>query len=429
MKKIILDDITYKTIKKKKKCIYASYENITEGIHSEDQVIVATDAKEKKVKVLNIYQAENLEKLKSKLKKKAKYIYPKDLEEKNEDIYAVEFKSSFKIIRKLLLILLLAILLFLGINCIKIKMKEAQTNRALKEINQVKTNEISYVFIEINPKIVIEFKGNKAVNYACLNEDCMTVFDNMELVDKELEQVVDTLYQKAKDKGIDVTKGVNVSSINEKIKEKVKNIEYVTYIKIEREEEQKLINEVINHKEIINSSHKKSYNEELLEAYQKDKDYGKTYTCNINHDELSCYITDQFYDKLGKDYNSLSDVLLQIDEIVNLMAVFDKFGIKYTTTGIEGAELIGLDKLVLDKIYLNGEYRSWGNGSISSNTISMDGGSSNDYVRSYKASIRLDSYDLGEAGMYGTGYHVLPLHKLNLVDSSYSESDVMILNP
>ncbi len=48
MKKIILDDITYKTIKKKKKCIYASYENITEGIHSEDQVIVATDAKEKR---------------------------------------------------------------------------------------------------------------------------------------------------------------------------------------------------------------------------------------------------------------------------------------------------------------------------------------------------------------------------------------------
>lgn len=428
MKKIILDDITYKAVKKKKKCIYASYENITEGIHSKDSVLVATDSKEKKTKVVNTYQAKNLDELKTSLKKKAKNIYPKNLEDKNEEIYALEFKSSLKIVRKLLLLLLIILLLFLGIHFIKIKMKEYQTNQALKEINKVKVNEISYVFVEINPKMLMELKGNKVVNHACLNEDCMTVFDGLEIINKDLEQVIDTLYNKAKEVGINVTNGVTVSSTNANIKEKLEKIDYVTYTKINKEEEQKLMTEVIDHKEIVNSSHKKSYNEELLEAYKKDKDYGNTYTCNIDNGELSCYITEKFYNKLGRDAESISDVLTLVDEIRDLMALFDKFGIKYTTTGVEGAELIGLDKLVLDKIYLNGDYHKWGNGSVSHNTISMDGGSSGD-VFSYKASIMLDNYDLGEAGMLGYDYHVLPLNKLNLVDSSYSESDVISIQP
>lgn len=429
MKKIILDNITYKTIKKKKKCIYASYENITLDIEPKASILVSADSKEKKTKVVNTYQYKNLEELKTNLGKNAKNIYPKNLEDKNEEIYAIEFKSSFKIMRKILLLVLLIILLFLGIHFTKVKMKEHQTNQTLKEINKVKTNEISYVFIEINPKIVIEFKGDKVVNHACLNQDCVTLFDNISIVDKDLEQVIHTLYQKAKDAGIDVTAGVTVSSTNEKIKEKLEDITYVTYIKIDKKEEQKLMTEVVDHKEIINSNHKKSYNEELLETYKKDKDYDNLYTCSINHNELSCYITDKFYNKLGKDTESISDVLALVDQTIDLMSVFDKFGIKYTTTGVEGAELIGLDKMILDKIYLNGDYRSWGNGSISSNTISMDGGSSSGNVSSYKASIRLDSYDLGEAGMLGYDYHVLPLNKLNLVDSNYHETDVIALKP
>lgn len=429
MKKIILDGITYKTVKKRKKCIYASYENITLDIEPKASILVASDSKEKKAKVVNTYQSKNLEELKTNLGKNAKNIYPKNLEDKNEEIYAIEFKSSFKIMRKILLLVLLIILLFLGIHFTKVKMKEHQTNQTLKEINKVKTNEISYVFIEINPKMVVELKGNIVIDHACLNEDCMTVFESLEIKNKDLEQVINTLYNKAKEEGIDVTAGVSVSSTNASIKEKLEKIDYVIYQQINKEEEQKLMTEVVDHKEIINSNHKKSYNEELLEAYKKDKDYGNTYTCSINNNELSCYITEEFYNKLGKDTESISDVLALVDQTIDLMSVFDKFGIKYTTTGVEGAELIGLDKMILDKIYLNGDYRSWGNGSISSNTISMDGGSSNGIVSSYKASICLDNYDLGDAGMLDYDYHVLPLNKLNLVDSSYRDSDVITLKP
>ncbi len=171
---------------------------------------------------------------------------------------------------------------------------------------------------------------------------------------------------------------------------------------------------------------KKSYNEELLEVYQSDNAYGEVYTCSIEDDKMSCYITDEFYHILGEDTFSLEDRLNQFDKIIEFMAVLDKFGIDYTTSGIEGAEIIGLDKITLNKIYINGDYRSWGNGTVSGISISSGGQTTGETTSfSFTASILLDDYDLGEAMMYNYDYHVLPLNKLNLIDSSYEKSDVI----
>lgn len=141
---------------------------------------------------------------------------------------------------------------------------------------------------------------------------------------------------------------------------------------------------------------------------------------------MSCYITDEFYHILGEDTFSLEDRLNQFDKIIEFMAVLDKFGIDYTTSGIEGAEIIGLDKITLNKIYINGDYRSWGNGTVSGISISSGGQTTGETTSfSFTASILLDDYDLGEAMMYNYDYHVLPLNKLNLIDSSYEKSDVI----
>lgn len=428
MEKIVLDEMTYKVAKKKKNCIYASYENMLEGIKAKDKVLITMGSKKKKVKVKNTYEANSLEELKTLLNKKAKHLYPTNLEDKKEKVYAIEFKSSLKLIRKLLFLLLIVIVLLLGITTIKIKVKDYHTKKSLEEINKIKETEISYVFIEINPKVLLELKGDVVINRACLNEDCLTIFDHLEIQNKNLEQAVDILYQKAKEKGMNVTNGVKVSSTNSKIEEKLPKKDYITYHKIDKEEEQKRLTEVLDNQEIVNSDHKKSYQEELLEAYKKDKDYGKIYTCSINNNDLSCYITDDFYHELGEESETIPDMISQFDKVINLMAVFDKFGIKYTTTGIEGAEIIGYDKLVLDKIYVNGDYRSWGNVSIKKDSISINGGVENQSFSSAKAAISLDDYDLGEAGMYGYDYHVLPLNKLNLIDSSYRANDVIALD-
>ena len=425
MRKIILDEQTFKIFKKKRRFIYASYDNIIENINAKDKVLVSSGTKDKKRKVIKTYEANNLDELKNILAKKTKYLYLNNLENKQYKVYAIEFKKRLNIIFKIFLIFILLIVSFGLFYLARVQIRNYSTNKIIEEINSVKENEISYVFIEINPKIVLEVKGDVIINQSCLNEDCLNVFNDIEIQNKSIEEAVDILYNSAKEKGIDVTNGVKVSSTNTNLKEKVENIEYSTYQNISKEEEKELITEVIDDTSINYTENQKSYNEELLEVYQSDSAYGDIYTCSIENDELSCYITNEFYNILGDDPSSLDSMLYQFDRIIEFMAVLDKFGIDYTTSGIEGAEIIGLDKITLNKIYINGDYRRWGNGTIAGTSVSSDGQITDKSSFSYKASILLDDYDLGEAMLYNYDFHVLPLNKLNLIDSSYDESDVI----
>ena len=422
MQEIKLDLENFKNIKKKKKCIYVTNDNITDYINSNNKVLLVTENKNQKRKVKRTYEAKNIMELKEKLGKKVKYLYPSDIDNNNL-VYAIEFKRKINIFIFIFLGILLVIFMLLMLNLIKIKISNYNTNKLIEEINTVKENEISYVFVEINPKIVLEFEGDKVIDKSCLNEDCITTFNDLDLENKNINETIDILYNKAKDSGFD-TSNVTISSANPSIEEKVANIEYSTYQNINKEEEKELMNEVIDNTSISNSDNKLNYNEELLEVYKSDSAYGSIYTCSIENNDLACYITEDFYQELSRDTISLNEMLLQFDKVINFMALLDKFNIQYTTSGIEGAEVIGLDKITLDQIYVNGAYRSWGNISISSSSISVDG-SGNASTTADGAVIQLDDYDLGEAMMYGYDYHVLPLNKLNLVDCSYNASDVI----
>ena len=422
MQEIKLDLENFKNIKKKKKCIYVTNDNITDYINSNNKVLLVTENKNQKGKVKRTYEAKNITELKEKLGKKVKYLYPSDIDNNNL-VYAIEFKRKINIFIFIFLGILLVIFMLLMLNLIKIKISNYNTNKLIEEINTVKENEISYVFVEINPKIVLEFEGDKVIDKSCLNEDCITTFNDLDLENKNINEAIDILYNQAKDSGFD-TSNVTISSANPSIEEKVANIEYSTYQNINKEEEKELMNEVIDNTSISNSDNKLNYNEELLEVYKSDSAYGSIYTCSIENNDLACYITEDFYQELSRDTISLNEMLLQFDKVINFMALLDKFNIQYTTSGIEGAEVVGLDKITLDQIYVNGAYRSWGNISISSNSISVDG-SGNASTTADGAVIQLDDYDLGEAMMYGYDYHVLPLNKLNLVDCSYKASDVI----
>lgn len=422
MKEIKLDLENFKNIKKKKKCIYVTNDNITNHINSNDKVLLITENKSQKRTVKRTYEAKNITELKEKLGKKVKYLYPNNIDNNNL-VYAIEFKRKINIFIMILLGILLVIFMLLMLNLIKIKISNYNTNKLIEEINTVKENEISYVFVEINPKIVLELEGDKVINKSCLNEDCITTFNDLNLENKNINETIDILYNKAKDSGFD-TSNVTISSANPSIEEKVANIEYSTYQNINKEEEKELMNEVIDNTSISNSDNKLNYNEGLLEVYKSDSAYGSIYTCSIENNDLACYIAEDFYQELSRDTISLNEMLLQFDKVIDFMALLDKFNIQYTTSGIEGAGVIGLDKITLDQIYVNGGYRSWGNISISSNSISVDG-SGNASTTADGAVIQLDDYDLGEAMLYGYDYHVLPLNKLNLVDCSYNASDVI----
>src|SRR5699024_8101822 len=233
---------------------YVTNDNITNHINSNDKVLLITENKSQKRTVKRTYEAKNITELKEKLGKKVKYLYPNNIDNNNL-VYAIEFKRKINIFIMILLGILLVIFMLLMLNLIKIKISNYNTNKLIEEINTVKENEISYVFVEINPKIVLELEGDKVINKYCLNEDCITTFNDLDLEKKNINETIDILYNQAKDSGFD-TSNVTISSANPSIEEKVANIEYSTYQNINKEEEKELMNEVIDNTSISNSDNK-----------------------------------------------------------------------------------------------------------------------------------------------------------------------------
>lgn len=405
MKKIIVDEKTYKRAKKKK-CIYVSHENYIKNI--DKKVIISNGNKGKKVKIKKTYEAENLELLKAKLGSKFKYV-TSNIEKSDDKVYGIEFKSSLKLFRKIILFILILGLLYV---C-KINIDKYNNKKLLNNLQKTKQEEISYVIVEINPKLLLELKGNQINNFTCLNEDCKNVFNTIDIKDKDINEAIEILYNTAIDKGIDVSNGVKIFSQNEKIKEKVNSISYVIYEKINEETENKYKEEIIDETEKMNFNNEKSYNEKLLEIYKKDKEYGKNYTCNINDGNLECYITDRLFKKVGQNVD-LTTLLEILDGYQELMKVCDKFDIPYKSSGVEGGELLGIDKVYLSSMYISDSYRTVNNFSYNDNECN--------------GCISISNGNMADASLNGDHYYVLPLNKLNLVNGTYKEEDVQMLD-
>lgn len=407
MNKIIVDEATYKKIKKRKKCIYVSHDNILEGI--DKKVLISNGNKEKKAKIKDKYVIDNFDALKNKLGKNSKYITPVDMKDNFEKLYVIEFKSSLKLFRKIILFILILGLLYV---C-KINIDRYNHQKFLNSLHETKQEEISYVIVEINPKLLMELKGNQINNFTCLNEDCKNVFNTINIKDKVINEAIEILYNTAIDKGINVSNGVKIFSQNEKIKEKVDNISYVTYKKITKEIENEYKKEIIDESEKTNFDNEKSYNEKLLEAYKKDKDYDKFYTCNLDNGDLECYITDRLFKKVGQNVD-LTTLLEIVDGYQELMKVCDKFDIPYKSRGVEGGEILGIDKAYLSSIYISGSYRIVNNFSYSSNECN--------------GCISISNGNMADASLNGDHYYVLPLNKLNLVNGTYKTKDIIQLD-
>ncbi len=407
MKKIILDEVTYKKVRKRKKCIYVSKENIIEDI--DKKVIISNGTKEKKVKVKNKYELDNFDILKNRLGKKTKFIRPLDIKNDDKKIYVIEFKHSLKLFRKIILFFFILGLLYIG----KINLDRYNHQKFLSNLQKTKQDEISYVIVEINPRLLIELKGNQINNFTCLNEDCKNVFNAVDIKDKAINDAIETLYDTARDKGINVNNGVKIFSQNEKIKEKVDNISYVTYEKITEEIENKYKNEIIDEKEQEYFNNEKSYAEKLFETYKKDKDYGKNYTCNFDNGKLECYITTKLFQKIGQPQD-LTNLLEILDGYQELMKVCDKFDILYKSSGVEGGELLGIDKVYLSSMYISGSYRTVTNFSYGNNECN--------------GCINMSNGNMGDTLLEGNHFYVLPLNKLNLVNGTYKTGDIRMLD-
>ncbi len=198
-----------------------------------------------------------------------------------------ETKKKKCIIRYILISILVVILLVVGIFFIKNKLEDANVKKMNNTINELSKERTDYVFVEINPSLVMTIKDNKVSDIACLNDDCMTIYNDINVKGKTINESIDIVYNVSKNKGFDTSNGVKVKTTgNVNIDDK----DYITIEYINETAKNELLSDVKNNESIKNNNNDDYYNN-LWNELKKDKDYDKVYTCNMNDSkELECYI-------------------------------------------------------------------------------------------------------------------------------------------
>ena len=406
MKELKVSNSDFLKIIKRNKLIYLKECNEDYQIKDKIKVINLENGKHKKYKITNLYYGKTKEEFNQTLKDKNKYLCNSDIDfSKGKEYVGLELKHSRKIIRKSILIIFLLLILFGLIYLIRFGINTWQNKKVISQIEKVKEEEIYYVFIEINPSIALEVKNDKIISTACLNDDCYTYFKNVEVKNKKLNEVIDILYTKAKDAGINVEK-VSVSSVNNNVESIIQNKDYVEFHNINNDTQKEYLDNLEDNTDLGND--KKDYNEKLLDVYKKDSDYDKLYSCNIVNDEIECFITDEFFAQLSIALRP-NNLFTVVDYQQQLMRLLDKFNIKYETSGIEGTDLLNV---AVRGIYIDNQYHNFSQGACAN------------CVCYRKAHINL--YD--EENTFNLKMTFIPINKIDLVHLKYNSKDVILLN-
>ena len=209
----------------------------------------------------------------------------------------------------IILIVSIPLLLFFGYRFISNKIDEKNAEKYSEIVSELNKDKISYVFVEINPHLVLTIKDNKVDDIACLNDDCLSIYNNLDVKGKDLDTSIDVIYNAAEEKGFDTSNGIKLSSTDTI---SIKNKDNITIEYIDTNKEKELLNDVKNN-ETIKQVNNEDYYTKLWSELKKDKDYGNVYTCNMNNKELECYITletginnDSDYDRIDRLQDTLS---------------------------------------------------------------------------------------------------------------------------
>lgn len=321
---------------------------------------------------------------------------------------------------KVLCIIIVLVVLIIGslalISKIKINNNKKQTTQFIQEYNQlVEEEKVSYVMVEINPKAMLEVVNNKITNMQCLNSDCENIL-TVDIKGKTLVDAIELLYETSKDNGIDVSKGVSVSSTNSKIEEKVKELKYVNYKTITEKEEKEYFekNNIKDNNSTNNTQ--ENFNNKLFELYKKDPDYNEVYTCSMEENNLQCYITEEFERNLPTQI-SITNMFYYNEIHQKLMNVLDKFNIEYENwlDDVEGDSTIKTNEVKAIKL------------PDAMHQVGVSYYKGDNFESNFDFSFNIVIDSTLEVGDYGWSYKTLPLSKLELTSSTYSESDIVIL--
>lgn len=322
--------------------------------------------------------------------------------------------KKFKILGIVLGVILIVVAFYVGINVGKIKDSKKATKEFITEYKKLeKSSKVSYVMVEINPKLMLTVVDNKIVDMQCLNDDCKEKLE-IDILDKNISAAIEILYDEAKKQGFNVSKGVLVSSTDSEILNAFENVDYVNYKKIDGKEENSTL-EQLKEEENFKDNSAEEYNNKLLQLYKKDIDYNSVYTCNFEG-ILTCYITESFAAELPTEISLLNRFSYNL-KFQRLMNTLDKFNVEYESmvTDVEG----------LDYFKANGVTGIKFNNLMHQFGVSYYTGNESDRNFSNANNIVLES--TLENGTDGYAYKTLPLSKFELVSKTYNESDTVVL--
>lgn len=330
----------FKKIKKGKQTfIIRLNDEENQKIKSKDKIVIKgkVDSFKKKLKEIHIYSTledlvNNVKKEQLGYKKKDNLNYEDLIKDyKKEDIkkygiLGIELRPKKHIFRKILLGILILVLLFFSYRFIRSKIDEMNVKKINSTINELAKEKIDYVFVEINPSFVLTIKDNKVSDVACLNDDCMSMYNDVDIKNKTISESIDNLFNLAKDKGFDTSNGVKIKTT---IEIDVKGKDYIAVEFINEPTKNELLSQVKNNEEIKDNNNDDYYSN-LWNELKKDKDYDKVYSCSMDNDILHCYILKDFIDteiELGDPL-----YLVKYSELASaFFRTLDKFGVKYST--------------------------------------------------------------------------------------------------
>lgn len=237
-----------------------------------------------------------------------------------------------KIILCLLALIILFILIKLGINYIH-NIKDKKINNKISELSSEK---VDYVFVEINPSLVLMVENEKIKKVSCLNNDCMTMLSDLHINNMKIMDGINDIYELAREKSFDTSKGVKIKSTTYIEAEKY-NYDFITVEYITEKQKDNLLEEVIGSKdELLDNG---TYYEKLWTELKKDSDYSKVYDCKMDNNELECNfikkaITPSIID-IYADFINVDEWLTSGDNVIRTLKKFG-FNVKKDEVEING---------------------------------------------------------------------------------------------
>jgi len=422
-----LDNETFKKIKKHKKLIYLQLDTDNLELTEKSKVIINNEETKKQIirKVKKIYKGKNLEELKLALKRKQKYIMPKNYDEvysNEENIIGIEFKHKKKIFRKLFLGIFIILLLFVLIYFLNNIIIDYKNKKFVSNLEKLNNEKVITVIVDINPSIALKVKNGTVIESQCLDQDCTDLLNKMNytydnnLNNQKLDKVITEIYEGSDKHDYDTSNGITVSSSSSEVQVLVKDVKEVTYKHITiQEEENILTNSNVTFKE--NELTKEDYNNKLLAELRKDSDYNITYTCDIYNGEVKCYIKDFISEivlelKTNESKTKILELVTAVDKFKKLL---DKFDIQYKTEAIAISDIILNDGRSYE---YNADY-----------TIGINDGNNNITNVQFFNTLSYEVYRVGQDNaVLEDKLYIIPFAKVDLLTQTYDKKDVVCVD-